>query len=324
MARRMLSADSALMPQSQVSLTTPAVLARTTERFRGADGTVELRPQLFHELQQRWNGALSIVNPAAGHAGGDPAGDGHTENTLVSSGTVGSSTVGSGMVGSPVALFDWHDRTALLAEVDLINRAQAVLDEAAVKIAPCLLRIVLTVKANLPEAKAQRAFLGEHLQLDFRRISELCIVAESYGLLDPRQRDSGAREIERYGWSAALKLAYVRSPRDRQDLWERACAGRPRAGYRDVLEQIQLFRERKLLAAPAHPELERKDLVRRLNAAQEHVSRLAALAPRLRSRLDYQNALELLETVTRELAPLKRALQDRLEAEEHAALAGHG
>jgi hypothetical protein len=320
----MLSADSALMPQSQVSLTTPAVLARTTERFRGADGTaerfrgadgtVELRPQLFHELQQRWNGALSIVNPAAGHAGADPAGDGHTENTLVSSGTV----------GSPVALFDWHDRTALLAEVDLINRAQAVLDEAAVKIAPCLLRIVLTVKANLPEAKAQRAFLGEHLQLDFRRISELCIVAESYGLLDPRQRDSGAREIERYGWSAALKLAYVRSPRDRQDLWERACAGRPRAGYRDVLEQIQLFRERKLLAAPAHPELERKDLVRRLNAAQEHVSRLAALAPRLRSRMDYQNALELLETVTRELAPLKRALQDRLEAEEHAALAGQG
>jgi hypothetical protein len=317
----MLSADAALMPQSQVSLTSPAVLGRaadlaargadesaadrlkrgtddSAERLtRGAYETVELRPQLFHELQQRWNGAPV---PAGGAVAGAAAGS------------------------SPVPLFDWQDRTALLAEVDLVNRAQSVLDEAAVKIAPCLLRIVLTVKANLPDPKAQRNFLAEHVQLDFRRISELCIVAESYGLLDPRRRDAGAQEIERYGWSAALKLGYVRAPRDRQELWERACAGRPRAGYRDVLEQIQLFRERKLLAAPAAADLERKELVRRFNAAQEHVARLAALAPRLRSRLDYQNALELLETVQKELAPLKRALQDRIEAQEHAALAGNG
>ena len=273
MARRILSADAALMPQSQVSLATPVLSARPAEA----------RPQLFHELQQRWSGALA------------PAGE--------------------------APLFDWHDRTALLAEVDLINRAQVLLDEAAVKIAPCLLRVVLTVKANLPDAKAQRAFLAEHLQLDFRRISELCIVADSYGLLHRQRREAGAREIERYGWSTALKLAYVRSPQDRQELWERACAGRPRAAYRDVLEQMQLFRERKLIAAPAQAELERKEVARLLDQAQKHVSRLAALAPRLRTRSDYRSALELLETVQRELAPLKRALQERLDAEEHAALA---
>jgi hypothetical protein len=283
MARRILSADAVLTPQSQVSLTTPAAFARP----------VETRPQLFHELQQRWSGAMTPAN-----------GDAHSE--------------------SGAALFDWHDRTALLAEIDLINRAQGVLDEAAVKIAPCLLRIVLTVKANLSDPKAQRAFLADHLQLDFRRISELCIVAESYGLLDAQQRDAGAREIERYGWSNALKLAYVRGPRDRQELWERACAGRARAGYRDVLEQIQLFRERKLIAAPTPQEAQRKDLVRRLTDTQEHVSRLVAIAPRLRSRMDYEHALELLENVQRELGPLKRALQERMEAQDHATMAGHG
>jgi hypothetical protein len=284
MARRILSADAVLTPQSQVSLTAPATLLRSTEQ----------RPHLFHELQQRWAGALL------------PSGNAESPG------------------GAPVALFDWQDRTALLAEMDLVNRAQAVLDEAAVKIAPCLLRIVLTVKAHLPDPKAQRVFLAEHLQLDFRRISELCIVAESYGLLDPRQRETGAREIERYGWSNALKLAYVRSPRDRQELWERACSGRARAGYRDVLEQIQLFRERKLIAGPGTTDLHRKDLVKRLNEAQEHVSRLVAIAPRLHSRGDYQHALELLDTLQKELVPLKRALQDKLEAEDHADMAGHG
>jgi hypothetical protein len=278
MARRILSADAALMPQSQVSLTAPAVIARS----------VEQRPQLFQELQQRWSGTQ-----AAPHAGNTP-------------------------------LFDWQDRTALLAEIDLINRAQGILDEAAIKIAPCLLRIVLTVKANVSDPKTQRTFLAEHLQLDFRRISELCIVAESYGLLDAQARESGAREIERYGWSNALKLAYVRSPRDRQEVWERACAGRSRAGYRDVLEQIQLLRERKLIGGPIKPDLERKDLVRRISDAQEHVTQLAHIAPRLRSRMDYAHALELLETVQKDLGPLKRALQERLEAEDHKAMAGHG
>ena len=277
MARRILSADAALMPQSQVSLTAPTVIVRP----------VEQRPQLFQELQQRWSGAQS---PAAG-------------------------------TGTP--LFDWQDRSALMAEVDLVNRAQGILDEAAVKIAPCLLRIVLTVKANLSDPKEQRAFLAEHLQLDFRRISELCIVAESYGLLDPQSREAGAREIERYGWSNALKLAYVRNPRERQEAWERACAGRGRAGYRDVLEQIQLLRERKLIAGPSKPDLERKDLVRRLTDAQEHVNQLAHIAPRLRSRMDYEHALELLETVQKELAPLKKALQEHLEAEDHRGMAGH-
>jgi hypothetical protein len=278
MARRMLSADAALMPLSQVSLTAPAVLARP----------LELKPQLFTELQHRWSG----MNAQRADEG--------------------------------VRLFDWSDRSALLAEMDLINRAQAVLDEAAVKIAPCLLRIVLTVKVNLPEAKEQRAFLSEHLQLDFRRISELCIVAESYGLLDPRRREAGAREIERYGWSSALKLAHVRNATERKELWELACAGRPHAAYRDVLEQIQLYRARKLIAAPTHPELHRKEMVQRMSEAKEHVSELAALAPRLRSRMDYEHALELLERAQRELGALRRAFLDRLEAQDHAILAGHG
>ena len=283
MARRMLSADAALMPQSQVSLTAPPVATRA-----------EIRPHLFSELQLRWSG----VN--APGAGGTPQG------------------------ADTVPLFDWHDRSALMAEIDLMNRAQAVLDEAAVKIAPCLLRIVLTVKAHVPDPKDQRAFLGEHLQLDFRRISELCIVAESYGLLDPRGRESGAREIERYGWSNALKLAHVRDARDREHLWERACAGRPRAGYRDVLEQIQLYRERKLIGPTSVQSLERKELVKRIGEAKEHVAELASIAPRLRSRLDYEHALELLESVQKELASVHRAFRERLDAEDHASLAGHG
>jgi hypothetical protein len=276
MARRILSADAALMPQSQVSLTAPAALART----------VELKPQLFSELQHRWS---DMHAPSADAA---------------------------------LPLFDWRDRAALLAEMDLINRAQAVLDEAAVKIAPCLLRVVLTVKANLPDPREQRAFLGEHLQLDFRRISELCIVAESYGLLDPRRREGGAREIERYGWSSALKLAYVRDARDREELWLRACAGRSRAAYRDVLEQIQVYRERKLLTLPGAHGLEHRELVKRVGEAKDHVAELAAIAPRLRSRMDYEHALELLERTQKELASLRRAFQDHLELQEHATLAG--
>jgi len=277
MARRILSADAALLPQSQVSLSAPAVLGRS----------VELKPQLFAELQTRWNGMQASA------------------------------------AGTP-PLFDWQDQTALRAEMDLINRAQAVLDEAAVKIAPCLLRIVLTVKAHVPDPKAQRSFLAEHLQLDFRRISELCIVAESFGLLDARRRESGSREIERYGWSSALKLASVRDARDREALWQRACAGRPRAAYRDVLEQLQLFRERKLIPASGAHDLERKELVKRVATAKEHVTELAAIAPRLRSRLDYEYAIELLDAAQKDLTALRRAFQDRLELQEHATLAGHG
>src|SRR5262249_16353186 len=121
---------------------------------------------------------------------------------------------------------------------------------------PSILRIVLTVKENVPDPKAQRTFLGEHLQVDFRRVSELCIVADSYNLLDPQHRLLGAREIERYGWSIALKLSAVRDLHDRPDLWQRACAGRPRAAYRDVLEEIRRYRERKLIAAPEATERE--------------------------------------------------------------------
>jgi hypothetical protein len=285
MARRILSADSALMPQSQVSLNSgmpvPVGLPIASNGMRGGD----VRPHLLAELQQRW------TQP------GGPVSDS----------------------GAP--LFDWRDRGALMAEIDLVNRAQAILDEAAVKLAPSLLRIVLTVKANLPEVKAQRQFLAEHVQLDFRRISELCIVADSYGLVDPRARDAGAAEIERYGWSSALKLAYVRDPSERRAVWERACAGRPHAAYRDVLEQIQLFRERKLIAAPAPRDVERRELVRRMSEAQAHVTRLAALTPRLRSPSDYRGALELLETVQKELATVRRTFQEHLEAEEPVAMA---
>lgn len=287
MARRILSADSALLPQSQPSLASPEAVTRT-----------EGRPAVYSELQHRWSD-MHAPPPTV------PREDG--ERPLVPA----------------VALFDWEERGALMAEIDLVNRAQTLLDEAAVKIAPCLLRIVLTVKANLPDPKVQRDFLAEHLELDFRRISELCIVAESYGLLDPRLREDGAREIEQYGWSSAMKLAYVRDAQDRRHLWERACAGRPHAGYRDVLEQIQRYRERKLIAAAGAREVERKELVRRAAEAKAHVSELAAMAPRLRSRGDYEHALELLETVQKELATLRRAFQDRIEAHEHAHMAGH-
>src|SRR5690349_7062441 len=111
MARRILSADSALMPQPQLSLKVAPPPVTIT-----APST-----QVMQELTQRWN-------------------------------------------GSATGLFDWGDRSALMAEIDLVNRAQGVLDEAATKIAPSVLRIVLTVKEHLPDPKAQRAFLGEHLQ----------------------------------------------------------------------------------------------------------------------------------------------------------------
>lgn len=221
-------------------------------------------------------------------------------------------------IGGATGLFDWQDRAALMAEIDLVNRAQAVLDEAAAKIAPSVLRIVLTVKENVPDPRAQRAFLAEHLQMDFRRVSELCIVADSYRLLDPHQRAFGAREIERYGWSIALKLAHVRDAHDRADLWQRACAGRARAAYRDVLEEIRRYRERKLIAAPPAAD---DSLPERLGAVRETFSRFDELARHLRSPGDYEVAVETVEKLQRELTRIRRALQERMEATEHAAMA---
>jgi hypothetical protein len=220
--------------------------------------------------------------------------------------------------GGATGLFDWQDRAALMAEIDLVNRAQAVLDEAAAKIAPSVLRIVLTVKEHLPGPREQRAFLGEHLQLDFRRVSELCIVADSYRLLDPHQRAFGAREIERYGWSIALKLAHVRDPHDRADLWQRACAGRPRAAYRDVLEEIRRYRERKLIAAPPTAG---DSLPERLGSVRQTFSHFDELTRQLRGRGDYEAAMETVEKLQRELARVRRALQERMEATEHAEMA---
>jgi hypothetical protein len=221
--------------------------------------------------------------------------------------------------GGSTDLFDWRDRSALMAEIDLVNRAQSVLDEAAVKIAPSLLRIALTVKENLPDPKAQRAFLAEHLQIDFRRISELCIVADSYRLLDPQQRSLGAREIERYGWSIALKLAHVRDAHDRADLWQRACAGRLRAAYRDVLEEIRRFRERKLIAGPSPAE---GSLPERLDTVREAFTHFDALTRHLRGPKDYQEAMATVEKLRRELGRIQRTLRDQMEAEEHRELAG--
>ena len=82
--------------------------------------------------------------------------------------------------------------------------------------------------------------MGDHLNLDFRRVSELCIVADSYRLLDSGQRRQGEREIATYGWSKALKLAHVRNPEDRRQVWESACGGGGSASYRAVLESIRV------------------------------------------------------------------------------------
>lgn len=270
MARRILSADSALMPQPQLSLKVapaPTVIPAPSAR-------------LMQELDQRWS---------AGATG----------------------------------LFDWGDRSALMAEIDLVNRAQAVLDEAALKIAPSLLRIVLTVKEYVQDPKAQRTFLGEHLQIDFRRVSELCIVADSYGLLDPHLRTLGAREIERYGWSIALKLSAVRDAHDRADLWQRASAGRPRAAYRDVLEEIRRYRERKLIGGPVavDPEPTAETLFDRIGNAREVFSHLDTLTRRLHARKDYEAAVETVEKLQKELNRIRRTLQGQMEAEEHREMA---
>jgi hypothetical protein len=265
MAKRILSADSALMPTTQISLA-PSVRTETHGGF-------------LARLQERWSSALSLP--------------------------------GGGL------LFDWEDKRALMGEIEFINGAQAAVDEAAVKLAPSMLRVVLTVKSNLPTPAEQRAFLAEHMRMDFRRISELCIVADSYGLLDADCRREGERELQKYGWSNALKLAYVRDPHDRRDIWERACGGKPTASYRAVLQEIRHFRERKLIAPPAPAE----EIEERLGAVRKLFSTFNGAAKHLHSREEIREALQELERVQRELGQLKRALKDQFEAAEVEDLA---
>lgn len=265
MARRILSADSALAPQAQSSLSGPA-------RTDGRGG-------FFQWLQERWSTLLAL----------------RPEDVL----------------------FDWEDRTALMNEIAFVNETRERLDEAALKIAPSMLRIVLTVKANVDAPREQRAFLARHVDWDLRRISELCIVADSYGLLDPGRREAGSREIARYGWSCALKLAYVRDPADRAEVWERARGHKPGASYRDVLEEIKRFRERKLVGPPASL----ADVTSRLDTARESFEALTGTAHALDTPERCREALAQVTRAQRELARLKRALSERVQAAETEALA---
>ena len=267
MARRILSADSALLPQAQASLGASAAP-------RG-----ELRGGFFNWLQERW-GHLLALRPED-------------------------------------VLFDWEDRAALMAEIAFVNQTRERLDEAALKIAPSVLRIVLTVKANLADPRDQRAFIADHVDWDLRRVSELCIVADRYGLLDAERREEGRREIARYGWSASLKLAYVADPAERRDVWERARNGREKASYRDVLEEIRRFRDRRLIGPPATT----ADVGARLNALSQSMDAIVGISHDLSSPQRYQEALDQVARAQRELARLRRALQERMQAHETEALA---
>ena len=265
MARRILSADAALVPQAQPSLHGP---------FR-ADPGAGAGPGVLAALQARW-----LERPA-----------------------------GLG----PEALFDWEDRTALMEEIAFVNRAQGLLDEAAVKIAPSVLKIVLTVKEHVPDGAGQRAFLADHLTLDFRRISELCIVADSYRLLEPARRPDGEQEIVRYGWSKALKLAHVRDAHERRDIWRRACAGAEQAGYRAVLEEIRRYRERKQILPPGASGA--AELGAAFRSAREAFLGLERrlIDGHAGSRAECTGALREVGRLRRELDALQRALRDRLE-----------
>ncbi|MDH5752398.1 MAG: hypothetical protein OEZ59_08275, partial [Deltaproteobacteria bacterium] len=170
MARRILSADSALMPQGQTSL-------HSTQ-------PPEIRKGFIQEIQSRWEQMRAL--------------------------------------SEEMVLFDWDNRSALMSEIEWVNSARERLDEAYFKVAPSMLRIVLTVKENLHDPVEQRSFLVNNLDWDLRRVSELCIVADSYGLLDQQRRRQGEEELRIYGWSNSLKLAYVRDPRDRLEIWDRA------------------------------------------------------------------------------------------------------
>ena len=272
MARRILSADAALVPHAQEPLNVSVRTESPTSRLTA--------------IQARW-----IETPA-----------------------------GPGEAG----LFDWERRDELMAEIAFVNRAQEFLDEAAVKIAPSVLRIVLTVKHHIPRPAEQRAFLTEHLDLDFRRISELCIVADSYRLLDPEHRAEGEAEIVRYGWSKSIKLAHVPDPAERGDIWERACAGGAEASYRAVLEEIRRFRQRKRIG----PALISWEVGPALDSVRRSFATFERLAAQPASREECSGALEELGRLRKELDQVQRALEQRIDllplehmAEEMAAQA---
>jgi hypothetical protein len=271
MARRILSAEAALVPHTQ------APLQAGKPPGNGSAASPAHGPALFGAIQARWlERSLGAVSPE---------------------------------------LYDWNDQRALQEEIAFVNRAQGLLDEAAVKIAPSVLRIVLTVKANLPNVAEQRAFLAEHLSLDFRRLSELCIVADSFGLLEPELRAEGEREIQRYGWSKALKLAAVRDAAERRDIWQRACGAGETASYRAVLEEIRRFRERKQIG----PALARwKDpawqLGPMLTSTRMAFANLDRTLRHDQSREACADALNQVNRLRRDLESLKRALQERLGA----------
>ena len=263
MARRILSADTALTPQAQNPL---EVSVRT-----------ETESSLAMAIRSRWIDRARI-GPAE---------------------------------------FDWQDRGALMEEIAFVNRAQEFLDEATMKIAPSVLRIVLTVKANLAEPVAQREFLADHLALDFRRISELCILADSYRLLDAKHGVAGEREIARYGWSKALKLAHVREAADRKEIWGRARGNRNAASYRAVLEEIRRFRERKqVLPFPREWPLDE-----RWQAARTAFASLENLEQRLTTSEGCAQALDDLKRVEKELDSLKRVIRGRIDTLSHEEMA---
>ena len=291
MGRRILSADAALLPNTQQSL--HALRSSLPEESKGGlahgagNGATATGPgnaavpAVHAALQARW-----LERPR-------------------------------GL--SPQALFDWDDRRALLDEIAFVNRAQSMLDEASVKIAPSVLKIVLTVKQHLPDPSAQRAFLADHLTLDFRRISELCIVADSYCLLDPARRAEGEQEIVRYGWSKALKLAHVPDPHERRDTWRRACAGADAASYRAVLEEIRRLRERKPVgpaAEPSAPQGSVHDVAVVFSSTRDAFTLLERALDNIRpaSRESCALALREVSHLKRELDHLRSTLQHRVEA----------
>ena len=294
MARRILPADSALMPSAQAPLQSPRQSAQQSTRQSPRNLPVQPLPAASTSVRTEFHG---------GRGGLLPGLDERWNQALA--------------LAPGEVLFDWEDRSALMSEIAFVNQAREKLDEAVLKIAPAMLRIVLTVKAHVPAPKAQRAFLAEHMEWDLRRISELCIVADSYGLLEPGQRREGQGEIERYGWSNALKLAYVRDPAERADLWERARRGKPKASYRAILEEIKRFRERKMIGPPPPQE----DLGQRLLATKTEFAALESLGPNLTAPEEYQEALRHVSKAQQELSRLKRTLKERLEAAETEALA---
>ena len=258
MARRILSADSALTPQTQTSL--------------GPSRTPEVRGGFLQEIQSRWQQMQTL--------------------------------------GLDQVVFDWDDRNALMQEISWVNEAREKLDEAYLKVAPSMLRIVLTVKAHEPDPADQRAFLANHLDWDLKRVSELCITADSYALLDPERRQHGEAEIRRYGWSSALKLAYVREPLDRDEIWNNARGEKPRASYRAVLEELRRFRERKQIGPPLPERL----IGERLFAAKKGFDHLEEMAPDLGNQGALSEALNTVVQVQRDLNQLRKVLRDRMKS----------